>query len=85
MGIHVPESRGLRYPIVRITYPKKWLDCEDNIPNEVSLTTDEDNQDEDNIEEDGEPSTQQQEGHGAVMGQFRDGVTELMWTYLNQN
>ena len=48
---------------------------------EVSLTMDEDDHDEDNIEKDGEPSTQQEHGDGTAMGQFWDGVTELMWTY----
>ena len=52
---------------------------------EVSLTADEDHQDEDNIEQDGEPSTQQEQGDGIAMGQFWDGVIELMWTYRNQN
>ena len=58
----------------------------------LSLTTDEDDQDkdnieqdEDNIEQDGAPSTEQEEGHGTAMRHFRDGVTELMWTYWNQN
>ena len=51
----------------------------------VSLTTDEDHQDEDNIKQDGEPSTQQEHGDGTAMGQFWDGVTELMWTYRNHN
>ena len=52
---------------------------------EVSLTTDEDDQDEDNIKQDGDniehdgaPSTEQDEGHENAMGQFQDGVTELM-------
>ena len=48
---------------------------------EVSLPADEDNQDEDNGEQNGEPSTQQEQGDGTAMGQFRDGVIELMWTY----
>ena len=42
---------------------------------EVSLTVDEDQPDEDNIEQDGEPSTQQEQAEGIAMGHFQDGVT----------
>ena len=59
---------------------------------EVSLTThvddqDEDDieQDEDNIEQDRGPSTEQEDGHQTAMGQFQDGITELIWTYRNHN
>ena len=59
---------------------------------EVSLIAEEDDHDEDdmeqvgdNIEQDGAPSNQQDEGHQTAMGKFRDVVTESMWTYRNQN
>ena len=59
---------------------------------EVSLTAhvddhdkDDIEQDGDNIDQDGGPSTEQEDGHQTAMGQFWDGVTELMWTFRNQN
>ena len=52
---------------------------------DVSLTMDEDQQDEDNNEQDAEPSTHQKNGDVNVMRHFRDSVTEFMWTYQNQN
>ena len=59
---------------------------------QVSLITEEEDYDEDdmeqvgdNIGQDGAPSTQQDEGHQTEMGQFWDAVTESMWTYRNQN
>ena len=48
---------------------------------EVSLTTNEDHQDEDNYEQDEEPSTQQEQGDGTAMRHFWEGITKLMWTY----
>ncbi|KAL5576094.1 hypothetical protein UlMin_017793 [Ulmus minor] len=59
---------------------------------DVSLTAEEDDHDEDdmeqggdNIGQDGAPSTQQDEGHQTEMGRFRDALTESMWAYRNQN
>ena len=59
---------------------------------EVSLTVDEDNQDEDDIEQDGDninqgggPSTEQEDGHQTAIGHFRDDITKLMWICRNQN
>ena len=45
---------------------------------EVSATAYVDDQDKDNIEQDGAPSTKQEEGHGTTMGKFWDGIVELM-------
>ena len=50
---------------------------------DVSLTTDEDEQDEDNSEQDAEPSTHQENGDGNATRHFRDGIRKLMWTYQN--
>ena len=59
---------------------------------DVSLTTEEDDHDEDDMEQGGDtigqdatPLTQQDEGHQIAMGQFWDVVTESRWTYRNQN
>ena len=59
---------------------------------DVSLTADEDDHDEDDMEQGGDTIgqdaaslTQQDEGHQTEMGQFWDAVTESMWTYRNQN
>ena len=55
---------------------------------EVSLTAKDDDHDkddmeqvEDNIGQDGAPSTQQDEGHQTAMRQYQDVVTKSMWTY----
>ena len=60
--------------------------------NEVSQTAHVDDQDEDDIKEDGDdidqdggPSTEQENGHQTAMGYFQDGITKLIWTYQNQN
>ncbi|KAL5563365.1 hypothetical protein UlMin_033112 [Ulmus minor] len=59
---------------------------------DVSLTAEEDDHDEDDMEQGGDtigqdaaPSTQQDEGHQTEMGRFRDALTESMWAYRNQN
>ena len=59
---------------------------------DVSLTTEEDDHDEDDMEQgwdtigqDAAPLTQQDEGHQTEMGRFWDALTELIWACRNQN
>ena len=59
---------------------------------DVSLTAEEDDHDEDDMEHGGDtigqdatPWTQQDEGHQTEMGRFQDALTESMWAYRNQN
>ena len=52
---------------------------------DVSLTMEVGQQDENKSKQDAEPSTHQENGDRNAMGHFRDGATELMWTYQNQN